>query len=146
MTTDKERAEFEAWAKREHYIIDLREDGRYESDYTESAWFGWQAARANSGWLPFGSEPRDGTQFETLIDGLPYLAKYDKDKRFTWLAHTNVAEGRIYRTHEIDGKEYQEEVRPAGDTDFQVQSFLWRRGFDYMPSHWRPYTPPKTGE
>jgi len=47
MTTDTERAEFEAWAKKKSYNLSKMDDGEYAAFSAASMWSAWQAARAS---------------------------------------------------------------------------------------------------
>jgi hypothetical protein len=104
---------------------------------------------AVSEWRPIGEAPKDGTEFYSLIDGLPYLSKYDEHGRFLRCNHGNAAPGASYRVHEINGVRLLEELTPA-EYDYQKQWNIWKLGFSHKPSHWCPAMPlppaPKGGD
>ncbi len=98
-------------------------------------------------WRLIETAPKDGTPFLAWISGLPYAAKYDKDGRFIWYWHTDMACGPSYIIHDVDGKRLLEETRPQDPHDFQIIGHLWVNGFDDTPTYWMPITdPPKDAD
>lgn len=88
-------------------------------------------------WKTIDTAPKGNVRFYCLIDGLPYIARYDEYDRFCWLNHSNIATGASFRAHEIDGKRLLEETKEA-EYNFQQQWNLWKKGFEHKPTHWMP--------
>lgn len=81
MTNEQLRAEFEAEFGVDYHLE--REGDGYKPLEAKLLWKGYQAARANSGWLQDavivleeGAEPREGDWVKTHEDGNPF--KYTK--------------------------------------------------------------------
>lgn len=92
-------------------------------------------------WKTIDSAPKD-RPFYALIDGLPYLCRYDEEDRFIRYWHTNISEGEAYYIRNIGGKEYREMIKEAEEANYQRQGSLWALGFDHKPTHWTEYSPP----
>lgn len=90
------------------------------------------------GWQLIETAPKDGSLFIAKIGGAIYAAYYDKDDRFCWVMHSNKASGRIYKKEIIDGVEFQKEITPEGEADYQPERKIWIRGFKDKPTHWIP--------
>jgi hypothetical protein len=87
-------------------------------------------------WKPIKTAPRDGTKFIARIGNAIYLARYD-DGRFVWYAHSNTATGGVYQKKVIDGVEYQLQLKPKGDPNYEVEGKIWIDGFNDQPTQWK---------
>lgn len=94
-------------------------------------------------WQPIETAPKDGTKFIAKIGHAIYAA-YDDDGRFCWIMHANQAAGRRYTKKIIDGIEYQQELAPEAERDYQPQGNIWIKGFEDKPTHWMPLPKPPT--
>ncbi len=92
-------------------------------------------------WQPIETAPKDGTKFIAKIGNAIYAAYY-KDDQFIWIMHANKAPGRIYSKKTIGGIEYQQEIRPEAERDYQPEGKIWMKGFKDKPSHWMPLPKP----
>jgi hypothetical protein len=88
-------------------------------------------------WQPIETAPKDKTEFLAKIGDAVYVAYYDNGT-FIWVMHSNVASGRCYRKKVIDGIEYQLEIKPEEEPNYQVQGYIWKKGFEDKPTHWIP--------
>ena len=89
-------------------------------------------------WQPIGTAPKGKTRFIAKIGDAIYAAYYDDHDRFVWIAHSNKSCGRSYKKVVIDGVEYQQEIKPEGEANYQPEAKLWVRGFEDKPTHWLP--------
>jgi len=87
-------------------------------------------------WQPIKTAPKNKIKFIALIDNLPYLAYYDGPDRFIYRTHGNIAAGQTTIKHEFDGKELDLIIKKEEEANYQPQSYLWRVGFEYKPTHW----------
>ena len=88
-------------------------------------------------WQPIETAPKDGTRFIAKIGNAIYAAYY-RDDSFRWIMHLNQASGRSYKKVVIDGIEYQQELMPEGERNYQPQALIWLGGFEDKPTHWLP--------
>lgn len=93
-------------------------------------------------WKPIETAPRDGTKFLALVGEAIYVAEYD-GKMFVWYSHSNKASGRHYKILQIDGVEYQKEITPAQEPNYQVCGHIYIRGFKDEPTMWTELELPK---
>lgn len=90
-------------------------------------------------WQPIETAPKDGVEFISLIDGIPYLAFYDELGRFIRVTHSSrEGFGRTWRIKEIDGREWKTLISEGEPARYEKNQIVWSDGFNFEPSHWMP--------
>ena len=88
-------------------------------------------------WQSIETAPKDGTRFIAKIGEAIYAAYYNNG-RFCWIMHSNQSAGRIYQKINIDGIDYQKEIQPEKEANYQPEAKIWVKGFEDKPTHWMP--------
>lgn len=117
---DKSRAEFEAWASAQNWIVHRDTFGEYVYSTARDGWAAWQAARA----LPADAAP----------SGWRTIESFQKELRFTEGSNCYSASAIIWRPG------LAEPIRAKWwwRTDSDACNFLADGGYAVFPTLWQP--------